>query len=44
MRFDLVVKRFLTKADIEVCRNLTEEEEVKALHSSWIDVSFVNIV
>lgn len=25
--------------DIEVCRNLTEEEEVEALHFSWIDVS-----
>lgn len=39
-RFDLAVKRFLTKADIEVCGALSEEEEVEALHSSWIDVSF----
>lgn len=37
-RLDSTVKRFLTMADIEVIRNLTKEEEVEALHSSWITV------
>ena len=40
-RFDSAVKRFLTMADIEVIRDLIEEEEVEVLHSSWIDVSIV---
>ena len=37
--FDSEVKRFLTMTDIEASRDLTEEEEVELLHSTWIDVS-----
>ncbi|KMS97506.1 hypothetical protein BVRB_5g126390 [Beta vulgaris subsp. vulgaris] len=37
--FDSVVKRFISKADLKLIRNLTEEEEVEQLHLSYIDHS-----
>ena len=37
--FDSVVKRFISKLEPKVIQELTEEEEVEQLHSSWIDVS-----
>ncbi|KMT05611.1 hypothetical protein BVRB_7g167520 [Beta vulgaris subsp. vulgaris] len=35
--FYSVVKRFISKPDIRVIRELSEEKEVEKLHSSWID-------
>ena len=40
-RFDKAVKRILTRADIDVGRELDDEQEVEALHASWIYVSII---
>ncbi|KMT06073.1 hypothetical protein BVRB_7g163950 [Beta vulgaris subsp. vulgaris] len=37
--FDSVIKRFISKPNLKVVRDLTEEEAVEQLHSSWIDHS-----
>lgn len=39
-RFDLAIKRILTRADIDVCHDLSEELEVEGLHASWVEVNF----